>query len=193
MHLARAVIASKNADKIAEIESILERENLLDEVVRGLEWPDIEETETTLQGNALLKARAVAEATGLAAIADDTGLEVTALDGAPGVYTARFAGPNATYAENVEALLAALDGIRDRSARFRTSIALVTKTGVEVVADGHLDGVITDAPRGNSGFGYDPIFEVDGRTLAEMSASDKDEISHRGRALRALVVAIRSA
>ena len=93
----------------------------------------------------------------------------------------------------IEALLAALDGIRDRSARFRTSIALVTKTGVEVVADGHLDGVITDAPRGNSGFGYDPIFEVDGRTLAEMSASDKDEISHRGRALRALVAAIRSA
>lgn len=193
MHLNRAVIASKNVDKIAEIESILEAEGLLDEVVRGLEWPDVDETEPTLEGNALLKARAVCEATGLPAMADDTGLEVDALDGAPGVFTARFAGPGATYAENVTALLAALDGVRHRSARFRTSIALVTPDGVEVVADGSLEGRIASVPRGDQGFGYDPVFEVDGRTLAEMSGTEKHDISHRGRAIRALVEEIRRA
>ena len=159
MHLDRAVIASKNADKIAEIESILEAEGLLDQVVRGLDWPDVEETEPTLQGNALLKARAVAGATGLPAIADDTGLEVAALDGAPGVFTARFAGPEATYADNVGALLDALDGIRDRTAHFRTVMALVTPGGVELVAEGSLSGTITHHPRGDGGFGYDPIFD----------------------------------
>lgn len=193
MHLDRAVIASKNPDKIAEIESILEAEGLLDEVVRDLEWPDVEETEVTLEGNALLKAREVCEATGLPAIADDTGLEVDGLDGAPGVHTARFAGPNATYADNVSALLAALEGVRHRAARFRTSMALVTPDGVELVADGMLEGSISKTPRGESGFGYDPVFEVDGVTLAEMTGTEKHDISHRGRAIRALVDAIRSA
>lgn len=193
MHLDRAVIASKNADKIAEIESILEAEGLLDEVVQGLAWPDVEETATTLEGNALLKARAVCEATRLPAIADDTGLEVDALDGAPGVHTARFAGPSATYQDNVAALLEALDGVRERSARFRTTMALVMPDGTELVADGSLEGTITTVPRGDAGFGYDPVFEVDGRTLAEMDGSEKHLISHRGRAIRALVDVIRRA
>lgn len=193
MHLDRVVIASKNPDKIAEIQSILEDEGLLDEVVRGLEWPDVEETEPTLEGNALLKARAVCEATGLPAIADDTGLEVEALDGAPGVHTARFAGPGATYQDNVSALLEALDGVRARAALFRTTMALVLPDGTELVANGSLEGVITVVPRGESGFGYDPIFEVDGRTLAEMNGSEKHDISHRGRAIRALVEVIRRA
>ncbi len=193
MHLDRVVIASKNPDKIAEIQSILEDEGLLDEVVRGLEWPDVEETEPTLEGNALLKARAVCEATGLPAIADDTGLEVEALDGAPGVHTARFAGPGATYQDNVSALLEALNGVRARAALFRTTMALVLPDGTELVANGSLEGVITVVPRGESGFGYDPIFEVDGRTLAEMNGSEKHDISHRGRAIRALVEVIRRA
>lgn len=193
MHLDRAVIASKNADKILEIESILEGEGLLDEVVQGLDWPDVEETETSLEGNALLKARAVCEATGLPAIADDTGLEVDALDGAPGVHTARFAGPNATYQENVAALLHALQGLRHRSARFRTAMALAMPDGTELVAEGSLEGTIALVPRGDSGFGYDPVFEVEGRTLAEMDGAEKHAISHRGRAIRALVDVIRMA
>jgi len=193
MHLDRAVIASKNADKILEIESILEGEGLLDEVVQGLDWPDVEETETSLEGNALLKARAVCEATGLPALADDTGLEVDALDGAPGVHTARFAGPNATYQENVAALLHALQGLRHRSARFRTAMALAMPDGTELVAEGSLEGTIALVPRGDSGFGYDPVFEVEGRTLAEMDGAEKHAISHRGRAIRALVDVIRLA
>ena len=193
MHLDRAVIASKNADKILEIESILEGEGLLDEVVQGLDWPDVEETETSLEGNALLKARAVCEATGLPARADDTGLEVDALDGAPGVHTARFAGPNATYQENVAALLHALQGLRHRSARFRTAMALAMPDGTELVAEGSLEGTIALVPRGDSGFGYDPVFEVEGRTLAEMDGAEKHAISHRGRAIRALVDVIRLA
>ncbi|MDH5372119.1 MAG: non-canonical purine NTP pyrophosphatase, partial [Acidimicrobiia bacterium] len=105
MKIARLVVASKNPDKIAEVEVVLTELDLVGEIAQGLDWPDIDETESTLEGNAMLKARAVAGATGLAALADDTGLEVEALGGAPGVHTARFAGPAATYAENVDRLL----------------------------------------------------------------------------------------
>jgi XTP/dITP diphosphohydrolase len=155
-------------------------------VVEGLEWPDIEETGATLVENALLKARAVLEATGVAAVADDTGLEVDALGGAPGVHTARYAGPSATYAENRRALLEALEDREDRAARFRTVIALVGTDGSELTVEGVLEGTITRSERGSGGFGYDPIFEVDGRTLAEIPEREKNRISHRGRALRAL-------
>lgn len=193
MRLSQVVVASKNPDKIAEIEEILRTGDVAGEIVRGLEWDDIPETEPTLEGNALLKARAVAAATGLPAIADDTGLEVEALGGAPGVRTARYAGPDASYEDNVTALLSALDGVDDRRARFRTVMALVTPDGTELIAEGEIVGSIASSPRGESGFGYDPVFEVDGRTLAEMPTAEKHAISHRGRAIRSLVTEIRGA
>lgn len=186
MRFERAVVASKNPDKIAEVESVLARLGIVGEIVRSLDWPDVDETEPTLAGNALLKARAVAEVTGFVAIADDTGLEVDALGGAPGVISARYAGPDATYQDNVDKLLSELDGIPERSARFRTVIAVVAPDGREWTAEGAVEGVITLEPRGTYGFGYDPVFEVDGRTLGEMAQSEKSEISHRARALEAI-------
>ncbi|MCB2224582.1 MAG: RdgB/HAM1 family non-canonical purine NTP pyrophosphatase [Actinobacteria bacterium] len=156
------------------------------EVVDGGEWPDVPETGATLEENALLKAAAVVEATGHAAIADDTGLEVDALDGRPGVHTARFAGPDATYAENRARMLAELEGVADRAARFRTVVALACPGGVTVTVEGVLEGSIATSERGEHGFGYDPIFEVGGRTLAEIPETEKNRISHRARALGAL-------
>jgi len=178
------VVASQNPDKIAEIETVLSDLGVV--IDRGHRWPDVEETEDTLAGNALLKARAVASITGRVAIGDDTGLEVDALGGAPGVHTARYAGPDASYEENVAKLLAEMEGNRNRTARFRTAVALVTPQGEEVVVEGVLEGRITTVRRGDSGFGYDPVFEVDGRTLSEMGVTEKHKISHRARALRAL-------
>ena len=187
MRFQRLVVASKNSDKIAEVEEVLESLGIVEEIVRGLGWPDVEETEPTLVGNALLKAEAVAEATGLPAIADDTGLEVEALGGEPGVNTARYAGPDATYDDNVSKLLSALDGVDERAARFRTAIVVVDpETGRSWTAEGSVYGVITRSRRGEAGFGYDPIFEVGGRTLAEMASAEKHEISHRARAIRAM-------
>jgi len=184
--IPRLVIASKNSDKIREIEDILGSMGLAEEIVRGLDWLDVEETGESLEENALIKARAVTETTGLPVVADDTGLEVDALDGEPGVRTARFAGPDATYDDNVIRLLEAMEGVEDRTAHFRTVVALVFPDDVEVVAEGSVDGVIARARRGSGGFGYDPIFEVAGRTLAEMTVQDKNDLSHRARALRAL-------
>ena len=187
MHrVERLVVASQNPDKVAEVEAVLDDLALRVDVVTGLKWPEIEETEPTLEGNALLKARLVVEYTGLPAVADDTGLEVTALDGAPGVRTARFAGENATYADNVVRLLADMEGVTDRSASFRTALALVTPAGEEFVAEGVLDGEITTHPRGSGGFGYDPVFLVGEWTLAEMPEHHKNRMSHRARALHAL-------
>ncbi|VAV94318.1 Nucleoside 5-triphosphatase RdgB (dHAPTP, dITP, XTP-specific) [hydrothermal vent metagenome] len=180
------VVASKNPDKIAEVEAVLASLDPPIIVVPGHVWQDVDETEDTLAGNALLKARAVVAATGHAAIADDTGLEVDALGGAPGVTTARYAGEGATYEENVDKMLRELGDVEDRSARFRTAVALVTPSGDVLVVEGVLEGVITRERRGDGGFGYDPIFEVDGRTLAEIPAGEKNQISHRARALHAL-------
>lgn len=186
------VVASKNVDKIAEVEAVLGSLDPPVTVIPGHVWDDVEETEETLTGNALLKARAVVAATGHAAVADDTGLEVDALDGAPGVTTARYAGMEATYAQNVDKMLRDLTGIEDRTARFRTAVALVTPTGEELVVEGVLEGVITTERRGDGGFGYDPIFEVDGRTLAEIPTDEKNQISHRALALLALGKKLRS-
>jgi XTP/dITP diphosphohydrolase len=187
----RLVVASQNPDKVAEIESVLAGLPRPPEIVRGLTWPEVEETETTLQANALLKALAVAAATGLPSLADDTGLEVDALDGAPGVFTARYAGPEATYADNVAKLLRELAGRSDRTARFRTAVALVGEGREPLVVEGVLEGTITTGRRGDGGFGYDPVFEVDGQTLAEMPDGEKNRISHRARAIRSLVEALR--
>jgi XTP/dITP diphosphohydrolase len=191
MRINRLVVASKNEDKLREIEAVLLGLGLVNEIVTGLDWPDVEETEPTLEGNALLKARAVAASTGLPALADDTGLEVAALGGAPGVRSARYAGERASYADNVRVLLEQLSGESDRSARFRTVMALVMPGGQEIVAEGKLEGSIIDIPRGDSGFGYDPVFDLDGRTLAELEGAEKNAISHRSRALRALAEKLR--
>ena len=161
------------------------------EIVRGLEWDDIAETGETLAENALLKARAVHAATGLPALADDTGLEVAALDGAPGVHTARFAGAEATYDDNMAALVEAMRGEADRRAVFRTVIAVAAGKR-QIIAEGELQGSIVEEPRGDNGFGYDPIFELaDGRTLAELGDEEKNDISHRARAIRALAASVR--
>lgn len=186
MKPSRIVVASQNQDKVREVESVIAFVAPWVEIVRGLEWPEVEETEATLQGNALLKARAVVKATGIAALADDTGLEVRALGGAPGVRTARFAGPEATYQDNVSRLLNVLAGHDDRAATFRTAVALVDEEGSVVTVEGRLEGHIAETPRGDGGFGYDPVFEVDGRTLAEISEEEKNHMSHRARALRVL-------
>ena len=192
MKLERAVVASQNPDKIAEIEAVLAGADVVGEIVRGFEWDDIVEDASTLAGNALLKARAVGRVTGLAAIGDDTGLEVDSLAGAPGVYTARFSGPDATYETNVDALLEALVGVEDRGARFRTAIAVVLPTGEELVTHGELLGAIATERRGEGGFGYDPIFEVGDRTLAEIGVEEKNRISHRARAIAAMAELLRA-
>lgn len=184
--IPRLVIASKNPDKIKEIEDVLSTIGLAEEIVRDLDWEDVAETGSTLEENALLKARAVVDATGLPVVADDTGLEVRALAGAPGVHTARFAGEGAHYEDNVAKMIEVMAGQPDRSARFRTVVALVFPDGAEVVAEGTVEGQITEVPRGLRGFGYDPVFEVEGKTLAEMSAAEKNLLSHRARALAAL-------
>ena len=157
--------------------------------------PDVEETGTTLDENACIKARALADAFGLPAIADDTGLLVDALGGAPGVRSARFAGEPPNSEDNVRKLLRELEGVEGpgRTARFATVALARRPDGREVAGRGEVEGVIATAPRGREGFGYDPVFvplEGDGRTFAEMSPSEKHAISHRGRAFRALAAAL---
>ena len=157
---------------------------------RPIDVADVDETEDSLEGNALLKARALVEATGQAAVADDTGLFVDALDGRPGVQSARYAGQRASYRENVEKLLSELESVESpRTARFVTVIAVAYPSGDWFSVEGVLEGTITTSARGSAGFGYDPVFSPgrDGaRTLAEMTPEEKNDVSHRGRALRAL-------
>jgi XTP/dITP diphosphohydrolase len=186
----RFVLATKNPHKVAEMTTILGRLLPKAEIVVGPDWSDVDETGTTLEDNARLKARAVSAATGLPALADDTGLEVDALDGAPGVHAARFAGADADHAANRELLLRRLEGVSDRRARFRTVVILARPDGAETVAEGVLEGTITLTERGHGGFGYDPVFAVDGRTLAEMPHDEKNALSHRFAALEALAAAL---
>jgi XTP/dITP diphosphohydrolase len=189
----RIVLGTKNPDKVGEMAAVLARAVPGVEIVADAQWPDVEETGATLEENALLKARAVAAATGHAAVADDTGLEVDALGGRPGVHTARFAGPEATYAENRAALLEALEGVGDRSARFRTVIAFTDPGGGEATVEGVLEGRIAYEERGGLGFGYDSVFEVGERTLAEIPTDEKNRISHRARGLEALAALLAGA
>jgi XTP/dITP diphosphohydrolase len=185
----RLVLATANPHKAEEIADVLgDRFEL---VPRPASVGEVDETGVTLVENARLKAVALCSATGQPAVADDTGLEVDALDGAPGVYSSRYAGPEATYAENCQKLLAALSGVPDdrRRARFVTVALVRWPDGREVMAEGEMAGVISSQARGENGFGYDPVFVPDGgdgRTYAEMSTEEKDKISHRGRAFRAL-------
>jgi XTP/dITP diphosphohydrolase len=190
----RMVLATANPDKAVEITELLAGVPGLTLEPRPASVPEVVEDGRTLVDNARLKARALADATGLPAVADDTGLEVMALDGTPGVHTARFAGPHATYADNVQKLLAELaarhvTGPEDRRATFRSVAFVAYPDGSEQWAEGVVDGTIADQASGSCGFGYDPVFvpdEGDGRTFAEMTSSEKHALSHRGRAFRAL-------
>jgi XTP/dITP diphosphohydrolase len=217
------VLATRNVDKVREINEILvarsgapiaayavevgdvtigfllERPDLLASAVAALPpipvEPDVEETGITLEDNARIKAAALCAATGLPAVADDTGLEVDALEGAPGVHAARYAGEDATYADNVAKLLRELEGVYPalRTARFATVAMVCWPDGREVAVRGEVEGVITATPSGETGFGYDPVFvpvEGDGRTFAQMTAAEKHAISHRGRAFAALASAL---
>jgi XTP/dITP diphosphohydrolase len=185
----RLVCATANAHKVTEIAAVLG--DAVDLVARPAEVPEVIEDADTLEGNARLKAVALCEATGLAAVADDTGLEVDALDGAPGVRSARFAGDDADDRANVAKLLDALRAVPDaeRTARFRTVALVRWPDGHETIASGTVEGRIATQRRGHEGFGYDPVFvpdDGDGRSFAEMVAGEKNAISHRGRAFRAL-------
>ena len=186
----KIVLATHNHDKEIELRNSLR--DLGIEICSLSDYPDIgeiEETGTTLLENSLLKARTVSAKTGHSAIADDTGLEVDALDGAPGIYSARFAGLNATYEDNLNKLLSSMEEVPEgkRSARFRTVISFIDGNQ-ELWTEGHIDGKITDFPRGNAGFGYDPVFYVPQlkKTFAELSTDEKNKISHRGIALQKL-------
>ena len=186
----KIVLATHNHDKEIELKHSLRGLDV--EICSLSEYPDIgdiEETGTTLLENSLLKANTVHDLTGLPVIADDTGLEVDALDGAPGVYSARFSGVNATYEDNVKKLLSVMEDIPDdmRSARFRTVISFVDETQ-ELWTEGFIEGRITENARGNMGFGYDPVFYVPRlkKTFAELSTAEKNKISHRGLALQKL-------
>ncbi|MFO8099690.1 MAG: RdgB/HAM1 family non-canonical purine NTP pyrophosphatase [Salinibacter sp.] len=183
------VLGTRNPGKVDELHALLADLSLTLIPADTLDAPpDVIEDADTLAGNARKKARAFHAHTGHAALADDTGLEVAALDGRPGVHTARFAGPDATSADNKRKLLAVLEGTDDRRARFRTVMAVVSPEGTTRTFEGICEGTITQAPRGDEGFGYDPLFLPTGRqqTFAEMPAPAKNEISHRRKALDAL-------
>ena len=180
----RIVCASANPHKVEELARLLPL--WVDLVARPSDIGDIDEDAPTLEGNAIIKAVEIANHASEWAIADDTGLEVEALNGAPGVRSARFAGEHATDAENRALLLAKLRGAQNRSARFRTVVALVSSKGDIHFVGGECIGTIAESERGDSGFGYDSLFiptDGDGRTFAEMSGAEKDAVSHRGRAI----------
>ncbi len=183
------LLATNNRDKGRELADALAGDGRFQVVTLGeidQAVPEPVEDGELLEENAWIKAKEIHDATGLPVIADDTGLEVEALNGAPGVYSARYAGEDATYDDNCQHLLNELEGSKNRKARFRTVICYVAG-GRVLFAEGEVTGVITEERRGGEGFGYDPIFLPDGqeKTFAEMSAAEKNQISHRGRAVRA--------
>lgn len=182
------VFATNNQHKLSELRRIVgDRYRILSLAEIGCH-EDIPETSDTLSGNALQKARYIREHYGYDCFADDTGLMVDALDGAPGVYSARYAGPGHDSAANMRLLLANMEGKTDRSARFVTVIALILD-GRELTFEGRVEGEILTSPEGDGGFGYDPVFRPEGRevSFAMMSADDKNAISHRGRATARLI------
>lgn len=191
---ARIVLATRNRHKVDELRRILQGAGLDVELIGTEEFPDlpdVAETGTTFAANALLKARDVSTRTGLVAIADDSGLSIDALNGMPGILSARWAGRHGDDRANLELVLAQLADVPDgrRTAAFHCAAAVATPAGDERVVEGTLEGSITNQPRGANGFGYDPIFTPRGYALttAELTAAEKDAISHRGQAFRALV------
>ena len=189
----RVIAATHNPGKLEEFRRILEPLGfqVVSEKEIGLSL-EVEETGTTFAQNARLKAMAVYEATGLAALADDSGLCVEALGLRPGVYSARYGGEDADYEKKMALLLGELKGKENRAAYFESAVCLVRSPGDVLECSGRVYGVIADAPRGTSGFGYDPLFQVGDRTIGEMTAGEKDAISHRARALRALEERLRA-
>lgn len=199
--MTRIVLATNNAKKLTELRRVVAANESL--ASRGIEvlgladldrYPEPAETEPTFEGNALLKARACAAATGLPAMADDSGICIDVLGGMPGVRSARWSGPDGTDEENLQLVLRQLADVEPerRAGRFVAAVAFVTPGGAEHTTRGEMPGSIATAPRGENGFGYDPIFvpvtdSGDGRTAAELSADEKDAISHRGQAVRAMV------
>ncbi|MBI1352548.1 MAG: RdgB/HAM1 family non-canonical purine NTP pyrophosphatase [Actinomycetales bacterium] len=194
----RVVLATKNRKKLDELRRILDTEGL-DVELLGTdafpELPDVPETESSFEGNALLKAREVAKATGLPAVADDSGLCVDALNGMPGIFSARWAGRHGDDEANLDLLLGQLNDVPDRrrSAAFHCAAAVALPDGTERVVEGRLEGFILRERRGSNGFGYDPIFLPFGYhvTTAEMTSEEKDAISHRGQAMRSLAPVLR--
>ncbi|MHB9861423.1 RdgB/HAM1 family non-canonical purine NTP pyrophosphatase [Streptomyces sp. YIM S03343] len=196
--MTRLILATRNAGKIAELRSILADAGLPHDLVGAEAYPDIpdvKETGVTFAENALLKAHALAQATGHPAIADDSGLCVDVLNGAPGIFSARWAGKHGDDRANLELLLAQLADIADehRGAHFACAAALALPDGRERVVEGRLVGVLRHAPTGTNGFGYDPVLQPEGesRTCAELTPQEKNAISHRGKAFRALVPVLR--
>ena len=194
----RVVLATRNQHKVAELRRILESADLDVDLVGTEEFPDlpdVAETGSTFAANALLKANDVAQRTGLIAIADDSGLCVDALNGMPGILSARWAGKHGDDAANLQLVLAQLADVppNRRGAAFHCAAAVATPEGEERVVEGVLDGSLITEPRGSNGFGYDPIFTPRGYVLttAELTPTEKDAISHRGQALRALVPVLR--
>jgi XTP/dITP diphosphohydrolase len=185
----RIILATHNKHKVTEL-SELAKDHMQFEVLPD-DFPDIEETGASLQENALLKARFVYNELGIPSLADDTGLEVSALEGAPGVMTARFAGENATYKDNCLKLLKELNGKSDRRAVFKTVLCFIDSEGSEYFFEGVVEGNISNEEQGSGGFGYDPVFipqeDSLGRTFAEMNSEEKNRISHRGRASRSFL------
>ncbi len=190
--MKEVVLATGNAGKVAELQHLLEELDLMVIPQSRYAIEPVEETGLTFVENALLKARHAAQATGLPAIADDSGLEVDALDGAPGIYSSRYAGMDATDADNNAKLLAALSGLPEarRRARFHCVLVYLRHPAdpTPLIAQGHWEGVILDQPRGERGFGYDPLFYVPalGLSAAELEPREKRRHSHRGQALREL-------
>jgi XTP/dITP diphosphohydrolase len=189
MNIDKLVLATHNKHKAEELQAMLK--DLGVEVLTLDAFPqvgEIVEDAETIEGNAIKKAKEVSESTGLPAMADDTGLEVFYLNKAPGVYSSRYAGPGATYADNCRKLLATLKGVppRRRGAQFRCVLALVGQGVPPILEEGICRGTIIESPRGEGGFGYDPIFLPDGymQTFAEMPLDVKNSLSHRGRALQ---------
>ena len=194
----KLVLATRNKGKIVELQRIIAEVMPEVELIGTDSFPnldDVEETEDSFIGNALLKAHAVAKATGLPAIADDSGLSVNALNGAPGIFSARYAGTHGDDLANLNKVLKNMDGVLDRSAAFHCAAAFAKPDGFELVVEEKLSGRLTTTPIGESGFGYDPIFIPDGFeiTTAQMNPALKDQISHRGMAFRALVPKVLSA
>ena len=192
----KIVLATHNRDKCAEMEAIMK--DMPIQLLTLNEFPEIEEIiedGKTLEENALIKAKTVHKITHLSAIADDTGLEVDALDGKPGIYSARYSGENCSYYDNVNKLLKEMENIppQKRSALFRTAIAYVDKN-MELTTEGVVEGVIIDVMKGIDGFGYDPVFYMPGmkKTYAEMSMNEKNQISHRGKAVKNMQILLQS-
>ena len=190
----KIVIATRNRHKAVELQTLLHGVGYdavrLDEIDPDGKIPEVEETGTTFKENALLKAHAIAKATGLPSVADDTGLEVDALGGAPGIFSARYSGENCTYEDNVKKLLRELSDVADdrRTARFKT-VAVYVHKETELSAEGVVEGVITEKAEGVGGFGYDPVFSVWDmkKTYAQLADEEKNRVSHRGKAIRSLI------